>query len=382
MRIFSIHKSKSKRQISEKTPKLAANKFLEKRKVGTVIYLHEHPSRKVHGPYQKEYNKKIMKGGLSIEDFRVDRYNFQGLASVLNNTSQLLIKQTNVGFFREPRLFFGNNKNKYRNHDYFTFVCKNKDKINPKYENLIVFRKLTFIENSNDTITPTITPLNDKDVKEIPKEILLGFYYQYIERVKLDFQNTSQRVQLKDIFMKKLFIYLLLNIFPVITEHILTKYVKEQNKSRGVLILKYKECEFYFSILEFIKRLSLGYIIDEFFSICKIPFNLREKLKGSILDQLDNKIKSLPNQEQFSQIRQNITKINEGPDVISEVQRIAVRINNETNSSSNRTNLVPFGTNIYATAISGTSIFDSIQFCAAPFKLILDIIGFFLGNPS
>ena len=30
MRIFSIHKSKSKKQISEKTPKLAAQKFLEK----------------------------------------------------------------------------------------------------------------------------------------------------------------------------------------------------------------------------------------------------------------------------------------------------------------------------------------------------------------
>ena len=63
MRIFSIHKSKSKKQVSEKTPKLAANKFLEKRKVGTVIYLHEYPSGKIHGPYRKEYDKKIMKGG-------------------------------------------------------------------------------------------------------------------------------------------------------------------------------------------------------------------------------------------------------------------------------------------------------------------------------
>ena len=65
MRIFSIHKSNSKKKISEKTPKLAAKKFLEKRKVGTVIYLHEHPSEKIHGPYRKEYDKKIMKGGLS-----------------------------------------------------------------------------------------------------------------------------------------------------------------------------------------------------------------------------------------------------------------------------------------------------------------------------
>jgi hypothetical protein len=64
MRIFSVYKTKSKTRVSEKTPKLAAKKFLEKKKVGTIIYLQEHPSEKVHGPYQKTSDKKIMKGGL------------------------------------------------------------------------------------------------------------------------------------------------------------------------------------------------------------------------------------------------------------------------------------------------------------------------------
>jgi hypothetical protein len=64
MRIFSVYKTKSKTRVSEKTPKLAAKKFLEKKKVGTILYLQEHPSEKVHGPYQKTSDKKIMKGGL------------------------------------------------------------------------------------------------------------------------------------------------------------------------------------------------------------------------------------------------------------------------------------------------------------------------------
>jgi hypothetical protein len=107
MRIFSIHKSKSKKQISEKSPKLAAKKFLEKRKVGTVIYLHEHPSGKIHGPYRKEYDKKVMKGGLDVFDYRVDRNRGTRYPPVLAGTNQLIIKQTRVGFLsNEPHIFF------------------------------------------------------------------------------------------------------------------------------------------------------------------------------------------------------------------------------------------------------------------------------------
>ena len=131
MRIFSIHKSKSKKQISEKTPKLAAQKFLEKRKVGTVIYLHEHPSGKIHGPYRKEYDKNIMKGGLDVFDYRVDRpQNSRTLyPPVLAGTNQLIIKQTRVGFLsNEPRIFFGDNrKTDTADNHYYTYVCKNKD---------------------------------------------------------------------------------------------------------------------------------------------------------------------------------------------------------------------------------------------------------------
>ena len=101
MRIFSIHKSKSKKKISEKTPKLAAQKLLEKRKVGTVIYLHEHPSGKIHGPYRKDYDKKIMKGGgffgissVPVSEFRIDRprNSRTPYPPFLEETGQLIIK--------------------------------------------------------------------------------------------------------------------------------------------------------------------------------------------------------------------------------------------------------------------------------------------------
>ena len=114
MRIFSIHKSKSKKQVSEKSPKLAAQKFLEKRKVGTVIYLHEHPSGKIHGPYRKEYDKKIMKGGalsldwsfgsLSKSEFKVKIPLAELKPRILHGTDQLIIKQTRRDF-GEPHIF-------------------------------------------------------------------------------------------------------------------------------------------------------------------------------------------------------------------------------------------------------------------------------------
>ena len=101
MRIFSIHKSKSKKKISEKTPKLAAKKFLEKKKVGSVIYLHEHPSGKIHGPYRKEYDNKIMKGGLfgsipSVSDFLVPNDDDDNYPPLLAGTNQLLLKLIDI----------------------------------------------------------------------------------------------------------------------------------------------------------------------------------------------------------------------------------------------------------------------------------------------
>ena len=126
MRIFSIHKSKSKKQVSEKTPKLAANKFLEKRKVGTVIYLHEHPSGKIHGPYRKEYDKKIMKGGAwSFGSLSKSEFKVRIPLEILDGTDQLIIKQTRRDF-REPHIFFGPKNFKIDHSVHYKFVVFNK----------------------------------------------------------------------------------------------------------------------------------------------------------------------------------------------------------------------------------------------------------------
>lgn len=234
MRIFSLHKSKSKKQVSEKTPKLAANKFLEKRKVGTVIYLHEHPSGKIHGPYRKDNDKKIMKGGLSIEDFRINIPPGQGI-HLLNGTEQLIIKRTRVGFLsNEPRIFFGNKyKTDYNRYRYYTYVCKNKDS---DINNLISFRKLEDSVNGNP---PQIRELSLEEVKQIPPEILLGFYIQYIHRCKEGFQRRNQIV-FKFMYMRRLFFYLFYHILPVITKYMFNKYlnnIQQQNDQSNMMHL-------------------------------------------------------------------------------------------------------------------------------------------------
>jgi len=278
MRIFSIHKSKSKKQVSEKTPKLAANKFLEKRKVGTVIYLHEHPSGKIHGPYRKEYDKKIMKGGLSIEDFRVDR------PELLPRTVQLIIKRPRVGFLsNEPRLFFGNNKNiDSQGNSYYTFVCKNKDY---DINNLILFRKLEF---DSDRINYQIRSLRLEEVKGIPPQILLGFYTQYIERCKEDFPE-GREIIFRILYMRRLFFYLFYHILPIITIYIVNTYFRNMNQNRIQRLRSNSEIGYFMDIVSFIRRISpVDRIIDEICFTCNIPttdqriIGIKEELRQSM----------------------------------------------------------------------------------------------------
>jgi hypothetical protein len=278
MRIFSLHKSKSKKQVSEKTPKLAANKFLEKRKVGTVIYLHEHPSGKIHGPYRKEYDKKIMKGGLSIEDFRVDR------PELLPRTVQLIIKRPRVGFLsNEPRLFFGNNKNiDSQGNSYYTFVCKNKDY---DINNLILFRKLEF---DSDRINYQIRSLRLEEVKGIPPQILLGFYTQYIERCKEDFPE-GREIIFRILYMRRLFFYLFYHILPIITIYIVNTYFRNMNQNRIQRLRSNSEIGYFMDIVSFIRRISpVDRIIDEICFTCNIPttdqriIGIKEELRQSM----------------------------------------------------------------------------------------------------
>jgi hypothetical protein len=301
MRIFSIHKSKSKKQVSEKTPKLAAQKFLEKKKVGTVIYLHEHPSGKIHGPYKKEYDKKIMKGGLSVEDFRVDRpQNSQTLyPPVLKETNQLIIKRPRVGFIsNKPRIFFGDNtmKDSDRNY-YYKYVCKNLDS---NINSLIMFREL---QPSINGEPPKIRILNNEEVKQIPKEILLGFYFQYILRCSKDF-TSSEEIDFRIMYMRRLFFYLLYNIFPIIYQYINENYIsKYQNilqryyNNELTRVPGFSELKQFMYILKFIQRVDIVSLLTEIKRICNFDDNQYQLLLRQIKSELTDFNNLTPQQE-------------------------------------------------------------------------------------
>jgi len=298
MRIFSIHKSKSKKQVSEKNPKLAAQKFLEKRKVGTVIYLHEHPSGKIHGPYRKDYDKKIMKGGLDVFDYRVDRNRGTPYPPLLEGTTQLIIKRTRVGFLsNEPRIFFGDNrKTDTARNNYFTYVCKNKDY---DINNLISFRKL---EDSINGAPPQIRELTLEEVKKIPPETLLGFYTQYIERCKEGFSG-GRPIVFRLMYMRRLFYYLFYHILPVIGEYILNKYCR--NISQINININNPEFKYFMNIINFLKKINPLEFIDEIKFICNLNQEKYIILSQNIFNIL-KKFSELSPQQKINNIRESI----------------------------------------------------------------------------
>jgi len=317
MRIFSIHKSKSKKQVSEKTPKLAAQKFLEKRKVGTVIYLHEHPSGKIHGPYRKEYDKKIMKGGLDVFDYRVDRprNSRTSYPPLLIGTNQLIIKRTRVGFLsNEPRIFFGDNRktDNTRRDYYYTYVCKNKDY---DINNLISFRKL---EDSVNGAPPQIRELTLQEVKQIPPETLLGFYIQYIDRCKDDF-SSGRPIVFRLMYMRRLFFYLFYHILPVIGEYILRTYCRNISS----INMNNPEFQYFMYIIKFLKNINPREFIDEIKFICNLSQEQYQTLLQNINTTLQ-KFSQLSQQQEISNIRQSIRQ-SENPVLSNAVENLSSR---------------------------------------------------------
>ena len=312
MRIFSIHKSKSKKQISEKTPKLAAQKFLEKRKVGTVIYLHEHPSGKIHGPYRKEYDKNIMKGGLDVFDYRVDRNRETLYPPVLAGTNQLIIKQTRVGFLsNEPRIFFGDNrKTDTTGNHYYTYVCKNKDS---DINNLISFRKL---EDSVNGTPPQIRELSLQEVKQINPQILLGFYTQYIDRCKEGFSRGRPIVFIL-MHMRRLFFYLFYHILPVIGKYILNKYFSNSSQ----INVNNQEFKYFMNIINFLKKIDPKEFIDEIKRICNLSQEQYQTLSQNINIILQG-FSQLSPQQEINNIRQSIRQ-SENPSLINPVGNVS-----------------------------------------------------------
>ena len=351
MRIFSIHKSKSKKKVSEKSPKLAANKFLEKRKVGTVIYLHEHPSGKIHGPYRKEYDKKIMKGGAwSFGSLSKSEFKVRIPLEILDGTDQLIIKQTRRDIY-EPHIFFGpkNFKIPRDSNDYYEFVVFNT------YRHQVSLNEKQFIGGMIKCYTINGENIVSKTMTEISPEILLGFYTQYIDICKRDFPpDTRQIDNIDSLYMTRLFFYLFYDILPIISIYILNKYSTKivktltQNTSNNQVenltdntvepfILKNSiqnlfqhnpEIGYFMNILLFIKRINLERLLDNVLRRFDITYGTEEQraMKKRIkqqINQLSNtsneRFKSLTPQEEVEELRETISRVIENQNPISRV---------------------------------------------------------------
>jgi hypothetical protein len=384
MRIFSIHKSKSKKQISEKTPKLAAQKFLEKRKVGTVIYLHEHPSGKIHGPYRKEYDKKIMKGGawsfgsLSKSEFKVRIPLGYVTPRILYETDQYIIKQTRRDF-GEPHIFFGPKKFKIPRDSnvYYEFVVFNT------YRHQVSLNEKQFIGGMIKCYTINGRNIVSIQMSEIKPEILLGFYTQYIDICKIDFPpDTRQIDNIDSLYMTRLFFYLFYDILPIISKYILDTYsnkivqnLTSNNKIENLtdntvepFILKNSiqnrfqhnpEIGYFMNILLFIKRINFDTLLDNVLRRFDITYGtdgqraMKKRIKQQIkqLSNTSNKrFKYLTPQQQVDELRRRS---------IHAIQESTSHIQ----SSSLAHDMAMTGTN-------PTGVFD----------IIMGIIGFFCGG--
>lgn len=305
MRIFSIHKSKSKKQVSEKSPKLAAQKFLEKRKVGTVIYLHEHPSGKIHGPYRKDYDKKIMKGGrgdLERNDFKISNN-----PPLLDGTNQLIIKEERKTFLRrliirDPYIFFGDNTFEIDGIPSYTYVINNthyRDKNNTN-KNMFVqeFLQCRKLESNGNQYK-----LKRVKISEIEPKILLGLYYQYILRSKQDYPSLKLNRDVRNyyrLYMKRLFLYLLLYVLPILNQYIGTIIDNEENEY-------IKEKKYYTEIFKYLADIDFDEFLNMFPMFYDMPENFKQEFKEGY-EKEKQKINNVENRNAVEIISQNVIR--------------------------------------------------------------------------
>ncbi len=329
MRIFSLHKSKSKKQVLEKTPKLAAKKFLEKRKVGTVIYLHEHPSGKIHGPYRKDNIKKVMKGGLfgfgpSVSDFLVP----VSKRNLLKGTFQLVVNRPRSLITREPCIYFGNNSikksygsviNRIPDDYYYRYAI-----VNTTDSTKNISSQLRFFVLNTDNINWNVEERPIDKLKTIDSEILLGLYVQYIQRCMENFPD-SRNIIYEDLYMRRLFLHLLMHVLPVIGQYIMKKYFndktnqqKEEAISKCTIIFEnptysitnnqnkeFYELYYFMIIVLYVRNINVESLVNE---IAK-KYNIGQENKLRIIQEGKSEIsKIVQSQNQQSQNQQSHTK--------------------------------------------------------------------------
>lgn len=219
-----------------------------------------------------------MKGGFS--DLERNDFKISENPPLLDGTNQLIIKEEKKTFLtrliiNDPYIFFGDNTFKIDGIPSYTYVINNthyRDKSNRNknkfVQDFLVCRKL---KPEGHQYRPKLVKIS-----EIEPKILLGLYYQYILRSKQDYPSLKLNRNVRNyyrLYMKRLFLYLLLYVLPILNQYIETIINNDEYEYK-------KEKEYYTEIFEYLADIDFDEFVDMFMSFYNMPPSFKQEFKN------------------------------------------------------------------------------------------------------
>ena len=109
-------------------------------------------------------------------------------------------------------------------------------------------------------------------ISEINSKILLGLYYQYIELCKQDYPSLKDIENYYGLHMKRLFLYLLLYVLPILIRYI--SEIVDNYDDESI-----KEKEYFTNIVNYFENIDFEKFIDMFARVYNMPQNFKEEFK-------------------------------------------------------------------------------------------------------
>ena len=139
-----------------------------------------------------------------------------------------------------------------------------------------------------------------KTMSDIEPQILLGLYYQYILRCKEDYDSLNGLENYDGLYMKRLFLYLLLYVLPILNNYIATIIDNEDDKSM-------KEKLYFKLIFEYVDSINLDVFIDMFARCYHMPESIKQKIKNGYKKE-EQTIKNGNNRGNVENISANVRR--------------------------------------------------------------------------
>jgi hypothetical protein len=109
----------------------------------------------------------------------------------------------------------------------------------------------------------------------------LGLYYQYILRCKEDYDSLKDLENYDGLYMKRLFLYLLLYVLPILINHIQKIKNNEDDKSIN-------EKSYFELIFEYVDSINLDVFIDMFARCYNMPETIKQQIKNGYKKKEEN----------------------------------------------------------------------------------------------